>query len=239
MRGIRKSFGSAVVLNGVDLEVRAQEVVVVIGPSGGGKSTLLRCANGLEPLSGGQIFWRGQELPRQGRELDRARREIGMVFQRFHLFPHLSALENVALAPRQVLGLSKPEAEKRARLELERVRLSAKSDAFPDHLSGGQAQRVAIARALAMQPALLLFDEPTSSLDPELVGEVLDAMRNLAREGRTMVVATHEMGFAREVATRVIFLEGGQVREEGSPAQVLEAPQHPRTREFLARVLNR
>lgn len=238
---LHKSFGRTEVLKGIDLTMCEGEVVALIGASGSGKSTLLRCINRLETPTSGAIHFRGVEVSslQAPADLNQIRREMGMVFQRFNLFPHLTALENVSLAPRKVLGIAAEQAEREGREWLERVRLSAKAHAYPSELSGGQQQRVAIARALALQPALLLFDEPTSALDPELVGEVLEVMRDLAREGRTMLVATHEMGFAREAASRVLFLDEGRVVEEGPPEQVLEAPREERTRSFLARVLNR
>jgi len=234
---LHKSFHRLEVLKGISLEMREREVVALIGASGSGKSTLLRCVNGLETLTSGTIRFRGAEVTPSN--LNQVRREIGMVFQRFNLFPHLTALENVTLAPRKVLGIAPAQAKAEGRELLERVRLSPKADNYPGELSGGQQQRVAIARALALHPALMLFDEPTSALDPELVGEVLEVMGDLAREGATMLIATHEMGFAREVSSRVLFLDSGRVLEEGPPAQVLGAPREERTREFLARVLHR
>ncbi len=234
---LRKSFGRLEVLRGIDLSIREGEVVAVIGPSGGGKSTLLRCINRLEAPTSGTVRFRGEPVTAENAR--RIRREIGMVFQRFQLFPHLTALENVALGPQRVLGVPEEQARREARELLERVRLEARAGAYPSELSGGQQQRVAIARALAMKPALLLFDEPTSALDPELVGEVLDVMRDLAAEGRTMIVATHEMEFAREAASRVLFLDEGVILEEGPPGELLSAPRLERTREFLARILNR
>jgi polar amino acid transport system ATP-binding protein len=236
---LHKSFGRLEVLRGVGLWVREGEVVALIGPSGCGKSTLLRCVNRLETPTSGRVAFRGETISGPEVDLNRVRREIGMLFQRFHLFPHLTALENVTLAPRRVLGLSPAAAEAEGTALLERVHLKEKAQNFPSELSGGQQQRVAIARALALQPALLLFDEPTSSLDPELVGEVLAVMRDLAHEGRTMLVATHEMGFAADAAGRVLFLDDGVIAEEGSPDQIFAAPTNPRTREFLARVLQR
>ena len=232
-----KSFGRLEVLKNLSLSVREGEVVALIGASGSGKSTLLRCINRLEAPTSGRVLFRQQEITPAN--LNATRREIGMVFQRFNLFPHLTALENVTLAPRKVLGVPAEQAEREGRELLAQVHLSAKADNYPGELSGGQQQRVAIARALALRPAVLLFDEPTSALDPELVGEVLEVMRDLAREGRTMLVATHEMGFASEVASRVLFLDGGVILEEGPPEQVLNAPTEARTREFLARVLHR
>jgi polar amino acid transport system ATP-binding protein len=236
-QALRKSFGRLEVLRGIDLALREGEVVAMIGPSGSGKSTLLRCLNRLESPTAGTVRFRGREVDASG--LNQLRREIGMVFQRFNLFPHLTALENVALAPRRVLGTPAAQAEKEARALLERVRVEAKAHVYPAELSGGQQQRVAIARALALRPSVLLFDEPTSALDPELVGEVLEVIRDLALEGRTMLIATHEMGFAREVARRVLFLDEGLVVEEGPPEQVLAAPREERTRKFLARLLQR
>jgi polar amino acid transport system ATP-binding protein len=238
---LHKSFGPTEVLKGIDLTMKPGEVVALIGASGSGKSTLLRCINRLETPTSGSIRFRDAEIgaTTSQTELNGVRRQIGMVFQRFNLFPHLTALQNVTLAPQQVLRVPAPEAEKEGMRLLEQVDLGARAHAYPAELSGGQQQRVAIARALAMNPALLLFDEPTSALDPALVGEVLAVMRDLATQGRTMLVATHEMSFAREVANRVIFLHDGQVWEEGTPAQVLGNPQKKRTREFLARVLKR
>ena len=237
IENLHKSFGSLDVLRGISLTVREGEVIGLIGPSGSGKSTLLRCVNHLETPTSGRVLFEGQEvLPAN---LNQTRRHVGMVFQRFNLFPHLTALQNVMLAPCRALGVSRGEAEAQARSLLDQVQLGAKADSFPGELSGGQQQRVAIARALALNPAVLLFDEPTSALDPELVGEVLAVMRGLAREGRTMLVATHEMGFCREVASRVLFLDGGVIVEQGLPEQVLTAPTQPRTQAFLARILNR
>ena len=237
VQDLHKRFGTLEVLRGLSLSVRAGEVVVLVGPSGCGKSTLLRCLNGLELPTSGSITVGGLPVVPDPKALQALRKRVGMVFQRFHLFPHLTALQNVMLAPVQVLGIKPAEAEAAGRELLERVHLGAKADAYPQQLSGGQQQRVAIARALAMRPELMLFDEPTSALDPELVGEVLEVMRELARDGMTMCVVTHEMGFAAEVAHRVVFMDAGQVLEEGPPAQVLKAPQHPRAREFLARLL--
>jgi len=234
---LHKSFGKAEVLKGISLSVREGEVIGLIGASGSGKSTFLRCINRLETPTTGNVTFRGAVCGSRAEELRRLRREIGMVFQRFNLFPHLTALENVTLAPRQVLETDPARAEQEGRALLERVQLGTKADSYPGELSGGQQQRVAIARALAMNPAVLLFDEPTSALDPELVGEVLAVMRSLAKEGRTMLIATHEMGFCREVAHRVCFLDGGRILEEGPPDQLFGSPREPRTREFLARVL--
>jgi polar amino acid transport system ATP-binding protein len=245
--GVTKSYGGVSVLHGVNLTVGEGEVVCLIGPSGAGKSTFLRCINHLEKVTGGLIVVDGQIMgyERRGTELrelhDRAarrqRRRIGMVFQRFNLFPHMTALQNVAHAPRRVNGLSKAEAGRTARTLLERVGLGHKVDSYPAQLSGGQQQRVAIARALAMSPRLMLFDEPTSALDPELVGEVLDVMRQLANDGMTMVIVTHEIGFAREVADRVAFMADGRIVEMGAPAEILSHPSDARTQAFLSRGL--
>ncbi|GGN33718.1 peptide ABC transporter ATP-binding protein [Streptomyces kronopolitis] len=238
VRGLRKAFGDLEVLRGIDFSVARGEVVCVIGPSGSGKSTLLRCVNLLEEPSAGRVTVAGTEVTDPDVDIDRVRRRIGMVFQAFNLFPHLSALENLTIAQRRVLGRDRAEAERIARANLERVGLSDKEAAYPAQLSGGQQQRVAIARALSMEPELMLFDEPTSALDPELVGDVLAVMRGLAQDGMTMLVVTHEMSFAREVADRVVFMDGGVIVEEGTPEQVVGAPQHERTRTFLARVLD-
>jgi polar amino acid transport system ATP-binding protein len=236
--GLDKSFGSREVLRGIDLEVRRGEVVCVIGPSGSGKSTLLRCVNLLEEPTGGTIVVAGHEMTDPDCEVDDARRSTAMVFQQFNLFSHLDVLNNLTIAPRRVLGRSRADAERTARANLAKVGLAEREKAFPGQLSGGQQQRVAFARALTLEPSVMLFDEPTSSLDPELVGDVLDVMRSLAEEGMTMMVVTHEIQFAREVADRVLFLDGGRIVEEGPPAQVIGAPQQERTRDFLARVLH-
>ncbi|HZE33688.1 MAG TPA: amino acid ABC transporter ATP-binding protein [Actinoallomurus sp.] len=238
VRDLHKSFGDLEVLRGIDLEVEAGEVVCVIGPSGSGKSTLLRCVNLLEAPTSGTVIVDGVELTDPECDLDAVRRRIGMVFQQFNLFPHLSVLGNVTIAQRKVLRRSATEAEKAARVNLERVGLSDKIDAYPAQLSGGQQQRVAIARALAMGPSVMLFDEPTSALDPELVGDVLAVMRGLAVEGMTMMVVTHEMSFAREVADRVIFMDGGMIVEEGPAAELIGSPATDRARTFLSRVLD-
>ncbi|MGH3714067.1 MAG: amino acid ABC transporter ATP-binding protein [Micromonosporaceae bacterium] len=237
IEGLHKSFGELHVLRGIDLAVAEREVVCVIGPSGSGKSTLLRCVNLLEQPSAGRVEVAGVELTDWDCDIDEARRHIGMVFQQFNLFPHLSVLQNCTIAQTTVARRSASEADRIARENLVRVGLADKVDEYPAKLSGGQQQRVAIARALAMDPALLLFDEPTSALDPELVGEVLSVMRRLATEGMTMLVVTHEMAFAREVADRVIFMDAGMIVEEGTPAEVLGEPREERTREFLHRVL--
>jgi len=238
VRSLHKSFGALEVLKGIDFHVDRGEVVCVIGPSGSGKSTLLRCINLLETPTSGKIWVSGQDVTDPDVDIDAVRRRIGMVFQQFNLFPHLSVLENLTIAQRRVLRRSKAEADGVARTNLERVGLADKVTAYPAQLSGGQQQRAAIARSLSMGPELMMFDEPTSALDPELVGDVLEVMRGLADEGMTMMAVTHEMAFAREVADRVVFMDDGVVVEEGSPEAVLGAPQHPRTRDFLARVLN-
>ena len=237
VEGLRKKFGDLEVLRGVDLEVRAGEVVCVIGPSGSGKSTLLRCINRLEDPTEGVITIAGEPLPTGGKALDRVRAELGMVFQRFHLFPHMTALENVMSGPLTVQKKTAAAARERASALLVKVGLADKASSYPGQLSGGQQQRVAIARALAMEPKAMLFDEPTSALDPELVGEVLAVMKQLVAEGMTMVVVTHEMGFAREVADRVLFMDGGFIVEEGPPQLVFDRPREARTRAFLGKVL--
>ena len=245
--GVRKNFGALQVLKGIDLRVDKGEVMCLIGPSGSGKSTFLRCINHLERLTGGRLYvdgelvgyhQRGDKLHEMHpRDAARQRRDIGMVFQRFNLFPHKTALGNVVEAPMKVKGLKRAAAAERARQLLERVGMAEKADAYPAQLSGGQQQRVAIARALAMDPKLMLFDEPTSALDPELVGEVLDVMRKLAQDGMTMIVVTHEMGFAREVADSLVFMDDGAVVEAGDPREILANPQHQRTKSFLSKVL--
>ncbi|WP_433120416.1 amino acid ABC transporter ATP-binding protein [Micromonospora sp. CA-246542] len=238
IRDLHKSFGPIEVLKGIDFEVGQGEVVCVIGPSGSGKSTLLRCVDLLEEPTAGTIWVNGVEMTDPDVEIDAVRRGIGMVFQSFNLFPHLTVLRNLTVAQRKVLRRSRAEAERIARANLERVGLTDKADAFPAQLSGGQQQRVAIARSLSMDPKLMLFDEPTSALDPELVGDVLTVMRGLAEDGMTMMVVTHEMAFARDVADRVVFMDGGVVVEQGPPQEVLGAPKHERTRAFLSRVLD-
>ncbi|MEV6692568.1 amino acid ABC transporter ATP-binding protein [Micromonospora sp. NPDC051196] len=236
-RGLRKVFGDQVVLDGLDLTVAEHQVVALIGSSGSGKSTLLRCINLLEQLHDGTIELDGEDISAPGVDPDKVRRRIGMVFQSYNLFPHLNVLDNITLAPQRVHRRSRREAEARARELLDRVGLGAKAHAYPDRLSGGQQQRVAIVRALANSPRLLLLDEVTSALDPELVGEVLTMIRDLKAEGMTMVLATHEMGFARDVADQVCFLDAGRVIESGPPSQVLADPIHPRTRQFLTRII--
>ncbi|GAB2479019.1 amino acid ABC transporter ATP-binding protein [Comamonas humi] len=244
IRGLRKAYGEHVVLDGIDFDVQPQQVVVVIGPSGSGKSTFLRCCNGLEQPQGGRVDICGRTLADDGRmlpdkELNALREEVGMVFQSFNLFPHLSVIDNVTLGPRKLHGMSRAEAESQARDLLKKVGLGHKADAMPASLSGGQKQRVAIARALAMRPKVMLFDEPTSALDPELVGEVLQVMKLLASEGMTMMVVTHEMGFAREVADVVVVMDGGVIVEAGDPATIFSNPSKERTRNFLQAVLTR
>jgi polar amino acid transport system ATP-binding protein len=246
-RSVRKSYGSVDVLNGVSLTVEQGEVLCIIGPSGSGKSTFLRCLNHLESINGGRIYVNGELMgyrqvgnvlhEMKSKDIAKARQGIGMVFQRFNLFPHLTALQNIIEAPIGVAGMDLEEAKTLGLELLEQVGLSDKGDHYPSQLSGGQQQRVAIARALAMKPKLMLFDEPTSALDPELVGDVLDVMKNLAKAGMTMIVVTHEMGFAKEVADKVVFIDKGQIVESGSPKQVLDNPQEARTRAFLNKVL--
>ena len=236
IKGLRKSFGADEVLKGIDLSIDEKEVVVIIGPSGSGKSTLLRCMNHLEEPTAGEVVVDGITLSSEA-NINKVREEVGMVFQRFNLFPHMTVLQNIMLAPTKVKNVARDEAEKTARELLARVGLAEKADAYPDNLSGGQQQRVAIARALAMRPKIMLFDEPTSALDPEMVGEVLDVMRALANEGMTMVVVTHEMGFAREVGDRLLFVDEGRIIESGVPREVFENPKEERTRSFLSKVL--
>lgn len=238
LRHVDKHFGDLHVLKDVNLSVDKGEVVVVIGPSGSGKSTLCRAINRLETIDSGEILIEGQPLPQEGKELAAMRAELGMVFQSFNLFAHMSILQNVTLGPTEVLGLPKAEAEARALELLERVGVASQAHKVPAQLSGGQQQRVAIARSLAMHPKAMLFDEPTSALDPEMVGEVLQVISDLAAEGITMVVVTHEMGFARKVANRVLFMDGGQIAEQGTPEEIFEHPQNPRTKEFLSKVIN-
>ena len=235
IKGLYKAFGDNLVLKGIDLEVADKEVVVIIGPSGSGKSTLLRSINYLDVPSKGKISIDGKEL--SAADINRVRAEVGMVFQRFNLFPHMTVLDNITLAPRKVRKTAREEAEKDARMLLKKVGLADKAEAYPEQLSGGQQQRVAIARALAMKPRLMLFDEPTSALDPEMVKEVLDVMRSLAAEGMTMVIVTHEMGFAREVGDRLLFVDDGRIIEQGVPKEVFEHPKEERTQNFLSKVL--
>lgn len=237
VKQLKKSFGEHEVLKSIDLEVEEGEVVCIIGPSGSGKSTLLRCLNRLEDIQGGSVLIKGEEITSADIDINKVREHIGMVFQHFNLFPHLSILDNISLAPVELGKMSEQEAEDYARELLETVDLSDKVDAYPRSLSGGQKQRVAIARALAMKPDIMLFDEPTSALDPEMVGDVLAVMQNLANEGMTMIVVTHEMGFAREVADRVVFMEEGYVVEVNTPDQLFNQPKEERTKEFLDKVL--
>ena len=237
VKSVVKRFGLNTVLDGVDLEVEEHEVVCLIGASGSGKSTLLRCINGLEPMQGGTITVDGRRVVQDDIKLNRLRRDVGIVFQAFNLFPHMTVLDNVTLAPRKVLHLSKTDAEARAHPLLERIGMADKAEEYPDRLSGGQQQRVAIIRAMAMRPKLMLLDEITSALDPELVNEVLHMMQELAEQGMTMVVATHEMNFARDVASKVCYLHKGQIIEEGPPEKIFTNPDHVRTSEFLKRTL--
>lgn len=237
VENLHKKFGPNHVLKGVDCHIREREVVCVIGPSGSGKSTFLRCMNGLESISSGSIVINKHRLDDARTNINLVRQEAGMVFQHFNLFPHLKVLDNVMLAPLKVGKVTKEEARAKAEMLLAKVGLAAKMDTFPGSLSGGQMQRVAIARALAMDPKIMLFDEPTSALDPEIVGEVLTVMKDLANEGMTMVVVTHEMGFAREVADRVLFMDQGLIVEEGTPEQIFSSPRHSRTQGFLSKVL--
>ena len=237
VRNLKKNFGSLEVLKDISLDVSEGEVVVLLGPSGSGKSTLLRCLNQLETVTSGQIIIDGQDVTDKHTNINKVRENIGMVFQHFNLFNHLTVLKNMTLAPVHLKTLSKTEAKDKAMKLLERVGLADKADAYPSQLSGGQKQRVAIARALEMNPDILLFDEPTSALDPEMVGEVLAVMKELAREGMTMVVVTHEIGFAREVANRIVFMDGGYIVEQGTPDEVLKHPKEARTIDFLNKVL--
>jgi polar amino acid transport system ATP-binding protein len=237
LEGVRKSFGENEVLNGIDLSVAPHEVVCLIGASGSGKSTLLKCVNLVEPIDAGRVVVEGEEITAPGVDANRIRRRIGIVYQSFNLFPHMTVLRNITLAPREALKMDRAAAEKQARSLLERFGLSDKSDEYPDRLSGGQQQRVAIVRALAMRPSLMLLDEITSALDPELVADVLAVIRELAREGMTMLIATHEMGFARDIADRVCFLDAGRILEQGPPGRIFTAPEHPRTARFLARII--
>ena len=234
---LHKSFGKNDVLKGIDEHIEKGEVVVVIGPSGSGKSTFLRCLNLLEEPTSGKIVFEGNDITDKKVDINKIREKMGMVFQQFNLFPHKTVLQNLTIAPIKVKGLSKQEAEKKAMELLDRVGLTNKAKAYPSSLSGGQKQRIAIARALAMEPDVMLFDEPTSALDPEMVGEVLSVMKDLAKEGMTMVVVTHEMGFAREVGDRILFMDEGNIVEQGTPEQIFSNPQNPRTIDFLSKVL--
>ena len=247
VKGLKKEFNGLKVLNGIDYKIKQGEKIVVIGPSGSGKSTFLRCLNLLEEPTGGAIIFDGVDITKKkykgvdGKtvklDIDALRQKMGMVFQHFNLFPHMTILENMVLAPMKVKGISRADAEQKALQLLDRVGLKDRADAYPIQLSGGQKQRVAIVRALAMEPEVMLFDEPTSALDPEMVGEVLDVMKELAKEGMTMVCVTHEMGFAREVGNRVLFMADGKLLEEGTPEEIFEHPQHPRLQDFLSKVL--
>jgi polar amino acid transport system ATP-binding protein len=234
---VHKSFGTNEVLRGIDLTVAPEEVICLIGASGSGKSTLLKCVNLLEPVDSGRIFVRGEEITAQRMDVNRIRRHIGIVFQAFNLFPHMTVLRNITLAPIQALKMSRADAERRAVELLERFGLADRRGEYPDRLSGGQQQRVAIIRALAMEPDIMLLDEVTSALDPELVAEVLNVIRELAERGMTMLIATHEMGFARDIADRVCFIDAGTIAEQGPPEQIFSAPQNPRTRRFLQRII--
>ncbi|WP_066306398.1 amino acid ABC transporter ATP-binding protein [Bacillus sp. FJAT-29814] len=237
VKNLKKSFGQNEVLKNINVTVKPQEVVVVIGPSGSGKSTFLRCLNLLECITGGHVWIEGSDITDKNTNINEIRTEVGMVFQQFNLFPHKSVIENIMLAPMKVRKVSADKAREKGLELLRKVGLAEKADAYPDSLSGGQKQRVAIARALAMEPKIMLFDEPTSALDPEMVGEVLEVMKQLAREGMTMVVVTHEMGFAREVGDRVLFMDGGVIVEEGLPKELFENPKEERTKAFLSKVL--
>jgi glutamate transport system ATP-binding protein len=238
LREVSKSFGDNLVLNGVDLEIERGAAVVIAGPSGSGKSTLLRCVNGLESIDSGELRFEGRPIDYSGKALSRLRAEIGMVFQQFNLFPHMTVRENIVLGPVKGKGVPREDATRRARELLERVGIPEKEDEFPADLSGGQQQRVAIARALAMDPKLMLFDEPTSALDPEMIREVLDVMRDLARDGMTMVVVTHEMGFAREVCDRIVFIDAGEIVEQGPPDEFFQAAKSPRAKEFVDKIIH-
>ncbi|MGG1397968.1 amino acid ABC transporter ATP-binding protein [Bacillus salipaludis] len=237
VKNLRKSFGNLEVLKDINAEIQEKEVICVIGPSGSGKSTFLRCLNRLEEISGGEVVINGHNITDSKININKVRQEVGMVFQQFNLFPHKTVLENITLGPIKILSIDKAQAEKTALELLVKVGLKEKANSYPGELSGGQKQRVAIARALAMNPKIMLFDEPTSALDPEMVGDVLEVMKQLAKEGMTMVVVTHEMGFAREVGDRVIFMDGGYIVEENEPNQLFGNPQHERTKAFLSKVL--
>ncbi|AIQ36139.1 MULTISPECIES: amino acid ABC transporter ATP-binding protein [Paenibacillus] len=237
VKNLQKNYGKLEILKGIDLEIHKGEVVVVIGPSGSGKSTFLRCLNLLEQPTGGEITFEGESITSKKHDINVTREKMGMVFQQFNLFPHKTVLQNITLAPIKVRKQQQAEADKFAMELLKTVGLEDKKDAYPAQLSGGQKQRIAIARALAMQPHVMLFDEPTSALDPEMVGEVLEVMKKLAEDGMTMVIVTHEMGFAREVGDRILFMDGGVIVEQGTPAQVFGNPQHARTQDFLSKVL--
>ncbi|MDR9793102.1 amino acid ABC transporter ATP-binding protein [Aeribacillus composti] len=237
VKHLKKSFGNLEVLKDISVDIKEKEVVCVIGPSGSGKSTFLRCLNKLEDITAGQVIVNGQDITNPNLDINKVRQEVGMVFQQFNLFPHKTVLENITLAPIKVKGVSEQEANEKALQLLKKVGLSEKASSYPSELSGGQKQRVAIARALAMNPKIMLFDEPTSALDPEMVGEVLTVMKELAAEGMTMVVVTHEIGFAKEVSDRVIFMDGGYIVEENIPSELFNNPKHERTKAFLSKVL--
>ena len=238
IKGLQKKFGELTVFDGLDETISKGDVVVIIGPSGGGKSTFIRCLNLLEQPTAGTILFEGQDITAKGFDVNRHRQKVGMVFQQFNLFNNLTVLENITISQIKVKGLSQAESEAKAMTLLKRVGLDDKAGSYPSQLSGGQKQRIAIVRALAMEPDVLLFDEPTSALDPEMVGEVLQVISDLVKDGITMVVVTHEMGFARKVGTRVLFMDGGQIAEAGTPEQIFEHPQNPRTKEFLSKVIN-
>ena len=237
VENLQKSFGELRVLDGIDIEINRGDVVVVVGPSGSGKSTFLRCLNRLEESTGGSIYFNDEDITNPNVNINKHRQKMGMVFQQFNLFPHLTIMKNLTIGPMKLLGKSKEEAESQAQELLNRVGLGNRANSYPNQLSGGQKQRVAIVRALCMDPEVMLFDEPTSALDPEMVGEVLEVMKELARERMTMVVVTHEMGFAREVGNRVIFIDGGKIVEQGTPNDIFKNPKHPRLKEFLSKVL--
>ena len=237
VENLQKSFGDLVVLDGIDLDICKGDVLVIVGPSGSGKSTFLRCLNRLEESTGGSIYFDGEDITNPKVNINKHRQKMGMVFQQFNLFPHLTIMRNLTIGPMKLLGKTKEQAEKRAQELLDRVGLGDRAYSYPNQLSGGQKQRIAIVRALAMEPDVMLFDEPTSALDPEMVGEVLEVMHELAKDGMTMVCVTHEMGFAREVATRVIFIDGGKIVEEGPPTEIFSNPKHPRLQDFLSKVL--
>ncbi len=237
VENLQKSFGDLKVLDGIDVDINQGDVLVIVGPSGSGKSTFLRCLNRLEESTGGSIYFNGEDITAPDVNINKHRQKMGMVFQQFNLFPHLTIMRNLTIGPMKLLGKSKAEAEARAQELLDRVGLGDRAYSYPKQLSGGQKQRIAIVRALAMEPDVMLFDEPTSALDPEMVGEVLEVMKELAAEGMTMAVVTHEMGFAREVGNRVLFIDGGKIVEEGTPEDIFDRPQHPRLKEFLSKVL--
>ncbi|MCT8975360.1 amino acid ABC transporter ATP-binding protein [Clostridium sp. CX1] len=237
VKGLKKKFNELTVLKGIDFTVSQGEVVCLIGPSGSGKSTVLRCLNKLEDINEGTVLIDGQDINEKGIDINKLREKLGMVFQSFNLFPHLTVLQNITLAPVELGKMSKKEAGEKAYMLLEKVGLREKAEVYPDNLSGGQKQRVAIARALAMEPEIMLFDEPTSALDPEMVGEVLQVMKDLAKEGMTMIVVTHEMGFAKEVANRVLFMADGYIVEEGTPTEIFGNPKNDRTKDFLSKIL--